>query len=173
MLRFLILVFSCLPCLWSSSVVTPLCYGDEIDLPAPARADCLYSMANFKNDPFYTVPQTYGIREKYPRDIPIKWRHKSCMNTITALDASKTDKFALSDTMSAFAAIQEICIKRKKPGQGFGGQIPIGHGQEFYALISYNPDFRTAVDVLQMPSNRTENSTIPQSSQAPGSPETS
>ena len=57
------------------------------------------------------------------------------MNSITALDGSKTDIFALSDTMFAFVAIWKICIKMKKLGQDFREDIPIGHECEFYSLV--------------------------------------
>lgn len=125
----------------ASPIAAPACYDDLIDLPAPEALDCASGMINLKNDPFYSKPQTYGILEAPPRNVPIDWTHGSCMMSVTAIDASKTDTFPLSQTMAAFAAIYEICIRKKKTGQGFGGSMPIGHGKTFYAVVQYNPNY--------------------------------
>ncbi len=159
----------------ASPVAAPACYGDDTDFPAPAALDCASGMINIKNDPFYAKSQTYGILEDSPRNVPINWPHRSCMMTVTAIDGSKTDTFALSQTMPAFAAIYEICIRKKKSGQGFGGYIPIGHGKTFYAVVQYNPSYPTFAfdEHLLSSSNRTDNATILQVSQASGSTNTS
>ncbi len=159
----------------ASPVAAPACYGDDTDFPAPAALDCASGMINIKNDPFYAKSQAYGILEDSPRNVPINWPHRSCMMTVTAIDGSKTDTFALSRTMPAFAAIYEICIRKKKSRQGFGGYIPIGHGKTFYAVVQYNPSYPTFAfdEHLLSSSNRTDNATILQVSQASGSTNTS
>ncbi len=172
-LKSLFLLFSAYAS--ASPVAAPACYDNLIDLPAPAALDCASGMINLKNDPFYTKPQTYGIFENSPRNVPIDWPHRSCMMSVTAIDASKTDTFALSETMAAFGAIYEICVRKKKLGQGFGGSMPIGHGKSFYAVVQYNPSYPSfaSAEHLQGSSHRTDNATTLQLSQASGSASTS
>lgn len=134
----LLLFFACTR---ASPVAAPICYEEDPELPALTPTDCLYSMLSIRNDEFFTISREYGIDENSPRDVPIDWPHNTCLMSVTALDAGKTDTFALADTMPAFKALFETCLKRKKPGHGFGGYIPIGHGKEFYAVVQYNPDF--------------------------------
>jgi len=159
----------------ASPVAAPACYDDLTDLPAPAALDCAIAMINFKKDPLYTKVQTYGIYENPPRNVPIHWTYRTCMMTVTAIDASKTDTFAFSQTTPAFAAIYEICVRKKKSGQGFGGYMPIGHGQTFYAVVQYNPSYPNFASHKhsQGSSDRTDNGRILPIFQASGSANTS
>ena len=63
--------------------------------------------------------------------------------------------------MPSFAAVEELCVVRKKPGQGFGGYIPIGHGKTFFAIVQYNPEYLPGVSGLDFLSsaNGTRNAT--------------
>ncbi|KAL8732002.1 MAG: hypothetical protein Q9181_004102 [Wetmoreana brouardii] len=138
----------------------PICYDDGGQFPAPAATDCRSAMAFIKNSPYFSKPQKYGAYEDPPRNVPLDWPNKSCLLTIDVDDGSKTDTFALSATMPAFAALEAACIRRRKPGQGFGGYVPIGNGK-FYAIMQYNPKYRGsgASEPLRGPSSGTENAT--------------
>ncbi|KAI4273341.1 MAG: hypothetical protein LQ337_004690 [Flavoplaca oasis] len=139
---------------------TPICYDDGGQFPAPNSADCKIGMVSIKNSPYFDMPQKYGAYEEPPRNVPLDWPNKSCLLTIDADDGSKTDTFAISATMRAFAALEAACVRR---GPGFGGYIPIGNGKTFYAILQYNPRYRAsgASGRLLMPSIRTENATDP------------
>ena len=129
------------PHILAASTYRPTCYEDGAQLPAPAASHCARAMSNIRNDRSFSIPLTYGIDEDPPRNTPIDWSYKSCLLTIDADDGSYTDTFALSSTMPSFGAVEELCMLRKKPGQGFGGYIPIGHGRSFFAIVQYNPEY--------------------------------
>ena len=129
------------PLLASSSAWSPICYSDGAQLPAPLAPHCARAMSSIRSDRSFSTPLTYGVDEAPPRNTPIDWPYKSCLLTIDADDGSYTDTFALSSTMPAFAAVEELCVARKKLGQGFGGYIPIGHGRMFFAIVQFNPGY--------------------------------
>ncbi|KAL8883084.1 MAG: hypothetical protein Q9198_000007 [Flavoplaca austrocitrina] len=137
---------------------TPTCYDDGGQFPAPKSVDCKIAMVNIKDSPYFDMPQKYGAYEEPPRNVPLDWPNKSCLLTIDANDGSKTDTFAISATMYAFATLEAACVRR---GPGFGGYIPIGNGKTFYAIVQYNPRYRTSgpSERLLVPSIRTENAT--------------
>ena len=146
----------------TSSAYRPTCYEDGAQLPAPAASHCARAMSSIRNDRSFTIPLAYGADEDPPRNTPIDWSYKSCLLTIDADDGSYTDTFALSSTMPSFAAVEELCVVRKKPGQGFGGYIPIGHGRTFLAIVQYNPEYLPAASGLDLLSsaNGTRNATV-------------
>ena len=150
-----------LPHVFASSAYRPTCYEDGAQLPAPAASHCALAMSSIRNDRSFTTPLKYGIDEAPPRNTPIDWSYKSCLLTIDADDGSYTDTFALSSTMPFFAAVEELCVLRKKPGQGFGGYIPIGHGRTFFAIVQYNPEYLPHTSALGVLShmNGTSNAT--------------
>ena len=98
-------------------------------------------MRMIRTDLSFTTPLTYGADQAPPRNTPIDWAYKSCLLTIDADVGSFTDTFALSSTMPSFASVEEWCVVRKKPGEGFGGFIPVGHGRAFFAIVQFNPGF--------------------------------
>ena len=146
----------------ASSAYRPTCYEDGAQLPAPAAPHCARAMSSIRNDRSFTTPLPYGADEDPPRNTPIDWSYKSCLLTIDADDGSYTDTFALSSTMPSFAAVEELCVVRKKPGQGFGGYIPIGHGRTFFAIVQFNPEYlpeNLGLDVFSS-ANGTRNATV-------------
>ena len=125
----------------ASHVPGLVCYDDDGEFPGPAATDCLRAIGSLRNEPFFGEWQTYGPYEDPPRRTPLDWVHGSCLISIDVDDGSMTDTFALWTTMAAFAAVEEWCILKKRPGEKFGGYAPIGHGKTFYAIVQYNPDF--------------------------------
>ncbi|KAL8829940.1 MAG: hypothetical protein Q9170_005961 [Blastenia crenularia] len=142
---FFLLSFSFIQNIFATPAPKPICLDDTYQLPAPAAIDCTNAMTNLKNDPFYATPQLFGVDENSPRNVPIEWKHKSCLLIINVEDGSKTDKFALASTMPAFGAVEKACVI-SNPGRGLGGYISIGHGRSFYALVQGNPDFLPSVE---------------------------
>ena len=159
----------------ASPAPTPTCYDDDGQYPAPLFSDCIRAMSGVKNSPYFTRPQTYGAYEDPPRNVPLDWRHKTCLVSIDADDGSKIDHFALSTIMPAIAVVGDRCIKRKIPGQGFGGFIAIGHGKSFYAIVQYDPGYPVSA-MSSKPlilSNETDTTTSAQDSEREGVAETS
>lgn len=146
-LRYLLFSLAVITFSVASPTPNPKCFDDTYDLPAPRAADCTNAMVALKNDQFYTTPQVFGVDENSPRNVPIEWRHKSCLLIIDVEDGSNTDKFALSSTMPAFDALDKLCVL-SKPGRGLGGYMSIGHGKSFYALVQGNPDYLPSVLTL-------------------------
>ena len=122
----------------------PTCLDETYELPPPAPVDCIEAMAEIRNFPHYTIPQVFGTYEDPPRNVPIGWRYKSCWLKIDVDDGSKTDRFALSSVIPAFAAVEKLCLIGK-PGRRLGGYVPIGHGGSFYAILQADPDYRPSI----------------------------
>ena len=120
---------------------SPKCYDASSQFPKPAEVDCIVAMGALQDDLTFNTPEIFGVYEDATRRVPLDWSFRTCLLTLSVNDASKTDNFSLSSTMPAFAIIEENCLVNAKLGDGFGGWLPVGNGQGFYATVQYDGDY--------------------------------
>ena len=120
----------------------PYCWEREFVTQEPAFSDCLATARDYKEDPFYTDNITYTLDparlvRTADRQVPVYWRHNTCVLYVGAIPGSMDLKFTLASKWPVVSRLFAKCLIEPKPGHKVGGFIWLHHQPQAKGYLAY------------------------------------